>query len=105
MKILYILNSTFATGGATKSLLCLIDGMRKRGEDAHVVVPDEEGVCTTLQDWHIPYTVLNYRPSTYPFHRNIKEWLLFLPRLIARRFLERRATQALQQLIKRNTST
>lgn len=101
MKILYILNSTFATGGATKSLLCLIDGMRKRGEYAHVVVPDEEGVCTTLQDWHIPYTVLNYRPSTYPFHRNIKEWLLFLPRLIARRFLERRATQALQQLIKK----
>ena len=101
MKVLYILNSTFALGGATKSFLCLLDGMRKRGEDVHVVVPDEEGVCATLRDGHIPFTVLNYRPSTYPFHRNIKERLLFLPRLIARRILERRATKAVQRLIEK----
>ncbi len=86
-KIVYILNSTYITGGATKSFLTLLEVMISHGLQAIVVVPDHDGVYQQLVSMDVTVFVENYRPNTYPHVNGIKDIILFLPRLIARKIV------------------
>lgn len=96
MKVLYILNSTIMSGGATKSFLTLITGLK----DVHpyVIVPDRKGVYPVLKEKRIPTFVLSYRHCTYPRYKSVKDLALFFPRLIARRVLSQLAAKAVEKI-------
>ena len=100
MNILYVLNSTYALGGATKSFLTLIEAVKQRGHTPVVVAPDEDGVAITLRQMGVEVIAVPYRNNTYPDLRNPKEAILFLPRLIARRILIQKAAHAVYERVK-----
>ncbi len=100
MNILYVLNSTYALGGATKSFLTLIETVKQCGHTSIVVAPDEDGVAITLRQMDVEVIAMPYRNNTYPDLRNPKEAILFLPRLAARRMLILKAVNAVYERIK-----
>ena len=100
MNIAYILNSTAATGGATKAFLNMIDGLIPKGINPFVVVPDKDGVYEELQRRQIATLVVTYRSSAYPPLQTLKQFLLFLPKLSARLIANRKATNVLSAWLK-----
>ena len=102
MNIVYILNATILSGGATKAFMNMLEGLLSYGINPFVVVPDDEGITQELKARKIHTLVVNYRPSTYPDFRTLKERLLFIPRLVARIILNFNATKAVEVFIKEN---
>ena len=100
MKILYIVNSTTVFGGASKSLLTLLDGLIAKGVRPFVVTPDDAGIYVILRKHGIHVCALKYRPNTYPLLKSLKDYFLFLPRLVARRLLSRSAVNRVVKLCK-----
>lgn len=98
MTIAYILNATNPFGGATKSFLALLNSME--GKDFHpiIVVPDNEGISQQLMGLGMEVHVESFRPNTYPWTGTPLDWLLFLPRLLARQWLNWRAARRLSHL-------
>lgn len=83
-KVLYLLNSTLQLSGATKSFLLMLKGVMDYGVNPIVVVPDANGVTTILQQMGIRVVVVPFRMNAYPPVECVKDWLLFIPRLIGR---------------------
>lgn len=95
--VLYILSSPNEFGGASKSFINMIDGIRQKGVSPYVVLPSYGGLCTLLTDRDIPFTILPYRLSAYPpFAKGyIKSVILFVPLLIFRVSVNLRAVMKL----------
>lgn len=93
MKIGYILNSTLPLGGASKAFRNLLEQLMLKGVTPFVVLPDQNGLYIELQNKHIQNLVVSFRHNTYPYLRSPKDYLLFLPRLIARQVLNRKAVK------------
>lgn len=102
MRVLYIVHSVNMSEGATKSFLTLLDGLAKRGVEPHVITPGKQGLYVALHRKGIVVMALNYRPGVFPNFNSMKDRLLFLPRLMARRFLEHRAIRAIVGYCKHN---
>ena len=102
MKVLYILNATTESGGATKSFLSMLKGLISNGVEAHVVVPDGDGVYRTLKEMEVPVYVINFRAHIYPKYNSVKNLLMFLPRLLLWQRLERKAIRQLYEIVKSN---
>lgn len=67
MKIVYILNATTTTGGATKSFINMMDHMLSHGNEVLVVTPEAEGIYLELKRRSLPAVVLKYYPDIkYP---------------------------------------
>ena len=99
MKVAYVLNSTDVFGGATKSFTAMLYTLMDKGIEPLVVMPDGNGLKHELDAKGIATLVLNYRPNTYPYHSCLKDYLLWIPRLIARRIVNCRATRELYKHI------
>ena len=99
-KVLYLLNSTLQLSGATKSFLLMLKGVMEYGVNPIVVVPDTNGVTTTLQQMGIRLVVVPFRMNAYPPVKCIKDWLLFIPRLIGRLSLNTLAVRKLRMIFK-----
>lgn len=99
MKIAYVLNSTDVFGGATKSFCTLLYALVAKGVEPVVVLPDSKGVKKELDARGIKTLVLNYRPNTYPYSSTIKDYFLWIPRLIARRYVNMVAAKKLTRYI------
>ncbi len=102
MKVLYIVHSINMSEGATKSFLTLLDGLVKRGVEPHVITPGKQGLYVALYRKGIAVMALNYRSGVFPNFNSMKDKLLFLPRLMARRVLEYRAIRAIVEYGKHN---
>ena len=100
MKITYILNSTISQSGATKSFLILLDGMINKGIKPIIVVPNKNGIYTQLTQRGVEVIDISFRDATYPWLRNEKDYLLFIPRLIGRWWLNFRAVSILSNRLK-----
>lgn len=98
IKVLYILNSTLEYGGATKSFLLMLKGVMDYGVNPIVVVPDANGVTTTLQQMGIRVVVVPFRMNAYPPVECVKDFLLFIPRLIGRLSLNTLAVRKLRKI-------
>lgn len=85
MKVLYVLHKTVLMGGGTKSFLVMLDGLRKKGIQPIVVMPDREGVYSVIADMNIPVVITQYYDTVYPWVRSFLDVLLFLPRIIVHR--------------------
>lgn len=67
MKIVYILNATTTTGGATKSFINMMDHMLSHGNEVLVVTPEADGIYLELKRRSVPVVVLKYYPDIkYP---------------------------------------
>ena len=103
MKVAYILNSTLATGGATKAFRTLLQGLMERGIEPFVVMPDKDGLYQELSSKGIDCYATIFRSNTYPYCRNWKELLMFIPRLIARIYVIRQArNRVCREISRRN---
>lgn len=91
MNIAYILHTTGPNDGATKALLTLLPKLCKQGVTPYFIVPNKKGIYTTLKEQYNNVFATTYRTSCYPYHRNLKEKVLYIPRLIVRRLAERLA--------------
>ena len=85
IKVLYVLHKTVLMGGGTKSFLVRLDGLRKRGIQPLVVMPDREGVYSVIADMNIPIVITRYYDTVYPWVRSFLDVLLFLPRIVVHR--------------------
>lgn len=99
MKIVYILHDTDEFGGANKSFMSLLRGLMKKGIEPLVVLPNDRDLTRKLNEEGIPTLVLNYRLNTYPYDESLKDYLLWVPRLIARRYLNAKAARQLAEHI------
>ena len=82
MKIISITTDPNA-GGSSKSLLILINGLKKLGHDVLVIIPKSGFLCDNLKMYNIPYlTVPTVKVSIWPRLKNINDIIKFLPRLI-----------------------
>lgn len=97
MKIVYFLNYTLPLGGATKSFLILLEGMREKGISPIVVVPNKNGIYETLKQKGINIICVPFRDAIYPWTRNIRDLFFFVPRLLGRIWLNRKALKELQK--------
>lgn len=95
MKVLYILNSTYVLGGASKSFIIMLEGLMRKGIFPIVVLPDRRGLYADLVKMGVDVIVVTYRINTYPHVRSLKDYLLFFPRLLARRWVNYRAVYKL----------
>lgn len=105
MTILYVLNDTYPLGGASKSFLTLVESVLRMGHTPIVVTPDKRGIAITLRQTGVEIIAVPYRNNTYPDCRNLTEAILFLPRLIMRRWLIRKAVQRVYKLVKSKNIT
>lgn len=102
MNVLYIVNSTDIFGGATKSFLTLVNGLATYGINRYVITPNKGDLYQELLRQGVPVMAIPYRMGVYPNSRTLKDYLLFLPRLLARRVLERRAVKAIVTYCRQN---
>lgn len=100
MKVLYIANSTSLSGGDNKSLRTLLRGVRQHGIEPVVVTPDRKGLHEQLKNEGICVYAVSYRMDVYPDFVTIKDKILFLPRLFARRILEYLAVRKIASICK-----
>lgn len=103
LKVAYILHDTDKFGGAYKSFLPMLYALMKKGVEPLVVVPTESinrGIAKDLQEKEIPVFELKYRLNVYPYEESLKDYLLWIPRLIARRYVNAKATKQLAQRLK-----
>lgn len=100
LKVAYILHDSDRFGGAYKSFLPMLYALMEKGVELLVVVPDEtndRGAAKDLESRGIPVLVLKYRLNVYPYDEGLKDYLLWVPRLLARRWVNARATRQLAQ--------
>lgn len=102
MKVLYVVNSTRIVGGATKSFLTLLFGMIEKGVEPYVVTPDKGDLYQMLHDKGIETLAVSFRMTIYPNCSTLKDYVLFLPRLMAYRYLGWRAVGKIVDFCKRN---
>lgn len=102
MKIGYILNSTLPLGGASKAFRNLLEQLMLKGVTPFVVLPNNQGLYNELQNKQIPTLVVSFRHNTYPYLHSPKDYLLFLPRLIARLILNHKAVKQVTEWFSTN---
>ncbi len=99
MKIVYVLNSSDPYGGASKSFLALLKGIIGLGHKALVVLPDAGALKEEIGRLGAETVCLNYRPNTYPYDSSFKDYLLWIPRLVARRIVNHKASRQLATML------
>lgn len=99
MNVLYILHSSDALDGASKSFLSLLKGLMDKGIHPMVVLPEKGEINRVLQDMGVPCLVLTYRPQAYPRSQTFTQRLLFLPRLLARIYVNYKASKQLARFM------
>lgn len=81
MRLLSIASSS-SIGGSTFSLLNLLKGLKTKGVEIIVIVPEKGFLCDELSKLDIPY-YFNPAPFViWPFHRNLRDYIFFFPRLV-----------------------
>ena len=100
MKVAYILSSTHPNSGSTKAVVALIEGLRRKGVEPTVILPDDRGIYTTLVESNVDVIVLSFRMNTYPNLHTMKDWLMFLPRTVGRLCLNGLAAWKLSRILR-----
>lgn len=95
MNILYVLNATPLAGGGSKSFLGMLEEVRKH-HNVLVVAPDDKDMVPYLRSLGIEVRVIKYIFNIRPITEFFKDYLLFLPRLIKRKIVNRLATRKLE---------
>ena len=101
MNIAYILNNTYPNNGDTKAFKHMLQGLMHRGVCPFVIMPDKDGIYHDLEKQEgVSVAALNYRPATYPQLQTIKDYLLFIPKIFARIYVNKVAARKLAVYLK-----
>lgn len=100
MKVVFIISSTTLFDGSSKSFMNLLGGLMKLGVRPLVVFPAADGMCELFRNKEIPTIVLNYRMAVYPPLRYWKDYVMFLPRLFGRIWLNHIASRKLLNIVR-----
>lgn len=100
MKVLFVKSSTTLFGGGSKSFMNMLDGLMKLGIQPIVVFPAADGMCELYHNKGIPTVVLNYRMAVYPPLRYWKDYVMFLPRLCGRIWVNYTASRKLVNIVR-----
>ena len=86
MHVVFVIHDTNPLCGASKAVSFIIDALRKQGDKATVVVPNTKGLFDYFKDKGIDIIVASYKSGIYPPLNSLKDWILFLPTLLRRRY-------------------
>lgn len=100
MKILFIFHTSIIDGGASKSGLNLIKGLRAKGHEIIVVVPEEGELYGELIKNHFYTIIINFKWAYPRFYGNIRSAVKFIPNLFIQNRINRHAEQQLLELVK-----
>ena len=100
INILFILHQTILLGGGTKSFMLTLKGLMEKGVRPTIVMPDKKGIYQTISELRIPTIVTAYRDNTYPVIRKRTDYLQFIPKLIARRVINKIAIRRIIKELK-----
>lgn len=100
MKIVFIKSSTTLFGGGSKAFMNMLDGLMRLGVQPLVVFPRTDGMCDLYRNKGIPTIVLNYRMAVYPPLRYWKDYVMFLPRLCGRIWVNYIASRKLCEIVR-----
>ena len=100
MKVLFIKSSTALFGGGSKAFMNMLDGLMKLGVQPLVVFPRTDGMYDLYRTKGIPTVVLNYRMAVYPPLRYWKDYVMFVPRLCGRIWVNYIASRKLCEIVK-----
>jgi len=104
MNIAYILNNTSESNGDTKAFLNMLNDIIAKGVRPFIITPNKEGIYHLLEsNDKIRIKALNYRPCAYPRLRITIDYLYFIPKLLARLFVNHKATRQLAACLKENS--
>ncbi|MBQ0057392.1 MAG: glycosyltransferase [Bacteroidales bacterium] len=101
MKVAYILNDTILTNGANRSFLAMLEGLMPLGVEPIVIVPNRYEFCDLLEQRGITVRQIDFRPAVYPNGFDfVLDYLLFVPRLVARVLLNGKASRRLTAMLR-----
>lgn len=96
MRVAYILNSTVQSNGANMSFREMLSGLMQKGIEPLIVCPDKYEFYDYFRKKGIETITMTYRPAVYPNgFDSIRDYLLFIPRLLARLYVNRKAVNTL----------
>lgn len=72
MKILFIASASYR-GGATLSLISLIDGIQQKGVDVHVITPTSGFLCKELDKLNVTYSIIPIHFSVWPPYKSLSD--------------------------------
>jgi len=100
MRILYIFHTRWLKGGASKSGLMLLKGLKAQGHEIVALCPGMDSLSYALAKESIAVNVLDYR-WTYPhFKRNFLGVIKFIPQLLLDMIVNRKAAYVLERYCK-----
>ena len=100
MRVLYILNSTLQTGGATKAIMGIVPLLQEKGVKPIFLMPDQEGIYRTLIEQGYDTISIPFKMSIYPDRKNKKDLITFLPKLACRIIINILALYKIRKLVK-----
>lgn len=101
MRILSIAHTPFR-GGANISWLNTLKGLKMKGAELCVVAPEKEFLTQQLEQLSIPYEIVPSYYCVYPVERDgIKDVILFLPRLLYRMWVNKKAERKIKRISQR----
>lgn len=100
MNILYVISATFM-GGATISFLTLIKGIKEKGINVFVIIPDDRKEFTmVLNKLGIKYFVTSIDFSVYPRVKSKWDYIRFTKNLFHKFYRIRKAEKEIIQIVK-----
>ena len=103
MNVAFVLHQTNPANGAARSFLVMLKGLMQQGDGRQdslsvspfVILPERNGLYLELEQAGVPVFTTTYKYNTYPDTTTWKDVALFLPRLIARLYVNRRAAKVI----------
>ena len=100
IRVLFVLHKTSLIGGSNRSFIVMLEGLRQKGIQPFVVMPDRKGIYSSIADMDIPTIITRYYDTVYPWLKSVIDYLLFIPRIIVHRtvnfFAIRKITKAVR---------
>lgn len=101
MRILYILSNSRAFDGSSKSFLNLFKGIVDAGMETMVLFPDNKDMYQSLSGLGIKTFFIKYEFDVSPKLSNLRDFILYIPRIIRRNYLNRKAINQIVDICKR----
>ncbi len=83
MRVIYVLHTTDLLQGSTKAFLNQLRGLMSFGIEPLVITPRNGELIQYLNEQGIKTNILAYRMAVYPPIKSLKDFILFLPRLLS----------------------
>ena len=88
-------------GGSNRSLISLLRDLKKQGHSIHVVMSMKGALSDELDNMNIEYSCIYHRLFLYPDLKTLKDYIMFIPRLIFTLIADLLAFLKLNKLVKR----